>query len=152
MPSCSSLLCLTDKVHQHIGISLHIFLQRGIQWHTARVPCQGTFPPHLQCCRPDSNHWLTACKIWSMTIPSPSLTHWHVLQRLLPSIVQNHSAKGYVYCTAGTICIQPLKLPFFPLAWGRKQGITVLGEQRLRVSYEPQGSQGAKLTTLAKWQ
>lgn len=66
----------------------------------------------------------TAClplKGWFVIIPSPSLTHWHVLQRLLPSIVQNHSTKGYVLCTAGTIVTQPLKLPLLPLAWGRKR-------------------------------
>ena len=62
MLSCSSLLCLTDKVHRHTATKLHSFLHREIQCCTARASYGGTFRLHLQCCSPASNHWLSDAK------------------------------------------------------------------------------------------
>lgn len=112
----------------------HLVLQRGIQCHMAHVSCWGTFSHTCSAAAQiATNHWLTASKSLVCDHSFPFLDTADVLQRLLPCIVQNHSTKGYVYCTAGTIFIQPLKLPSLSLAWCRKQSITVLGEQRLRV-------------------
>lgn len=137
---CTNILVslYTSFCRQESSVTRHMLPTEALSHHT----CSAAAQLATTDCLP--------LKGWSVIIPYPSLTQWHVLQQLLPSTVQNHSAKGYVLCTAGTICIQPLKLPLLSQAWGRKQGITVLGEERLRVCNEPQGSQSAKLTTLAK--